>query len=254
MYVGVIGGFGRMGRKLVETLGQNNYTPLIGERSNFEEIAEKCDTVVLSVKPADITGLCKRISSIINSNPRKLIVSVAAGIPHDRYFDWFDRIIHGSNVIRIMTTYFIDQEQSILGVQCDFNTYWSHEQKLRNMFNPEILHYCSSVSDMDIITVANSCAPAIYAQIYKSLLRAYINLGLSKHDARYIIQRTMMSTLNNENIAEPDKLINTVASPNGATAKGLQILKDNNLDQIISSVFRETYNRCEEIRRLVEDK
>lgn len=253
MSIGIIGGLGRMGRRLGQSLTQNNYTPVVGTRESFMSVAEDSQTIILSVKPMDIPKVCKQIGPIVNRDPNKLVISVAAGIPHDWYFNWFDDTVHRTNVVRIMPTYFVGQNESILGVECDFETYDLHKSRLMTMFNPKTIYHCSSISDMDVITTTVSCAPAIYARIYKSLLLAYMNLGLSEEVSRNIIQHTMTSTLSDNNIKQPDRLIDTVASPGGATAKGLRLLEDHHLDHLIKQTFKETFNRCNEIRRIVGD-
>lgn len=264
MAIGIIGGMGRMGRKLQLTLEQNFQQTLICTRrkledppknlaADVEELVYNCDTIILSVKPTDMPEVCNRIADFVYDTDKleqkKLIISVAAGIPDFWYYKWFAP----DKFIRLMPNYFLPNKTSIMGIQCTEKAYHLHRNRVSHLFSPGYLYRCSNTSDMDRITAAAACAPAIYARIYHSLLDAHRELGFKEEEAKKILWHTMISVMNDEAVNDPYTIMNEVASPGGATHKGLRVLEETKMDDIVNSVFFETYDHCRQIRDRVRE-
>jgi len=99
----------------------------------------------LSVKPQDIPNVCQNISPLLNKPANKLIISIAAGIPREWYFRWFEEKYYESHFMRIMPSYFLDQGLSIIGIDCTRQAFDKHRHMLDNMFNPNYIYHCYTI-------------------------------------------------------------------------------------------------------------
>ena len=84
--------------------------------------------------------------------------------------------------------------------------------------------------DLEIATIAASCMPAFIAlslDLFANKLEERCNL--SKEETFKILAETLNSTtyILNEDIYSPDELINKVATKNGITQKGLDVLDED---------------------------
>jgi len=265
MSVGIIGGQGRMGQCLVATLGQRGYNPIVGVRqhlkypgrnmtSDLSQLVRDSQIIILSVKPNDIPHVCQQLSPLLDQKPNKLVISVAAGIPREWYFKWFAREHYENHFMRLMPSYFLDQGLSILGLDCTRQAYDIHRHVIDKMFNPSYIHHCHDSDQMDKIMVLAACAPALYARIYQSFAQAFETLGIEDSVIHRVTRQTMISTMKDDTIIQPRILIDKVASPGGATAQGLRLMDEENIDQTISYSVFEAYDRCRQIRHQLQDR
>lgn len=252
--IGIIGGRGKLGWKLVQNFIENNFATMIGTRENVwkkyqkltytaEEIAQECSTIIVSVKPKDVFQVCQRISNIVNQDDKKLVISVAAAIP----YHWYDRWFKPDNFIRLMPTCFVKNKGSMLGIQCSDKSYDLHLNHLQQLFKAH-MYRCLTSGDMDRFTIVGSCSPALYARLYNSILQSYKGLGLPTDQANKIIRHGMLNLILDKTYQDPWKLIDDVATYGGVTHAGLRLLEEENIDEIICQSIREMDYQCSKIR------
>lgn len=273
MSIGIIGGLGRMGQRMSSVICQHGFKSIIGIRSNptdnvsvndhnmtndLSYLITNSKTIIISVKPDDIPLVCEQVGLLLNnqSNTKndKLVLTVAAGIPRESYARWFNSTVYEYNFARIMPSYFINQSGSILGINHSTKIYHSHKKHIYSLFKPGYMIHCHDDQEVDRIMVAAACSPALLAKVYQTFIQAYVNIGLSQKMAHNITKTTLMSLISDSSLNNPQQLIDTVASPGGATAEGLNVFAQHDLTHIVETSVKRTYDRCKQIRQNLHSK
>ena len=186
--------------------------------------ADVADTLVLVVKPQDMTGLLEEIRQHVR--PGNLVVSLAAGIT-TRFLE--ERLPDGSSVVRVMpnTPALVDQGMAALsrGQHCT-------DEHLAEA--SELLRSCGRVVDVpesyqDAVTAISGSGPAYVFYVVEAMIEAGVVLGLPRSTATELVVQTLYgaATMIKETGQHPTVLREQVTSPGGTTAAALRQLDDH---------------------------
>lgn len=203
-----------------EALGQRYGVRVAGNA----EAARDGDTVVLTVKPQDMSALLGQIHDALR--PGALVVSLAAGIT-TAYLE--QRLPDGAPVVRVMpnTPALVDEGMAAIspGTHCDEAQLVSVEGLLRS---------CGKVvripeKHQDAATAISGSGPAYVFYVVEAMIEAGVLLGMPRATATELVGQTVYgaATMLLRTGEHPTVLREQVSSPGGTTMSALRELDDH---------------------------
>lgn len=197
---------------------------------NSEAVA-RADSLVLSVKPQIIAGVCKQLVEYVQA-AKPLVISIAAG---PRIADIDDWLGGGNAVARVMPNQPALLRAGISGIFA--NERVSDEQlqsakKIMSAVGPVV--EVAKEEDIDAVTAVSGSGPAYIYLVIDLIATAGIELGLEPDDARALAIETALgaSTLAKNSDESMNELIARVRSPGGTTAAALDSLEAHGIRDI----------------------
>jgi pyrroline-5-carboxylate reductase len=242
MTVAIIGA-GVMGETLLSGLiraGRRTDDLLVGEKRRERAVeleerygvsvvsntdaAQKADTVVLVVKPQDMSDLLAELSPVVR--PGQLVVSLAAGIT-TAFIE--ARVPEGVAVVRVMpnTPALVDEGMAAIsrGSHCDE----SHLAEAESLMASTGRVIQVPERQQDAVTAISGSGPAYLFFVVESMIEAGVYLGLPRGTATELVVQTVVGSakLLRETGEHPTVLRERVTSPGGTTAAALRKLEDH---------------------------
>jgi len=213
--------------------------------SNIE--AATAETVVLVVKPQDMTDVLAEISGHLR--PGQLVVSLAAGITTALIEK---HIPDGVAVVRVMpnTPALVDEGMAAIspGSHCDEEHLAVAESLLattgRVVRVPE--------KQQDAVTAISGSGPAYLFFVVEAMIEAGVHLGLPRTTATELVVQTVVGSakLLRETGTHPTVLREQVTSPGGTTAAAIRELEDHKVRAAFITAMEAARDRS---RALAED-
>ncbi len=248
MRVGIIGGYGHLGSILIARIaGEGTHTAVaIGVDDHPKD--HEVDLWVIAVPPQDMEGL---LGSWCGDETAP-ILTFAAGLPLSYYHSY-----GCTNVVRAMTNIaaFKGQAMSVWIADEDMSEAANHvrfRSRIYGFF--EMLGPYQEVTDegrLDTATALIGSGIAYAMRIFQDFVDFGIEDGLLEDDAILWAQGTFTGLLSLlPEYTELEDAINEVASPNGTTEKGLEMLADQGASDTLKAALRVTADRCRELGSL----
>ena len=188
------------------------------------DAAKVADTVVLVVKPQDMSGLLAEIRDHVR--PGALVVSLAAGIT-TAFLE--ERLPPGTAVVRVMpnTPALVDEGMAAIspGQACD---------EVHLIEAEELLRSCGKVlripeKHQDAVTAISGSGPAYIFYVVEAMIEAGVLLGLPRGTSTELVVQTLFgaATMLKETGQHPTVLREQVSSPGGTTMAALRQLDDH---------------------------
>ncbi|TWP34714.1 pyrroline-5-carboxylate reductase [Leekyejoonella antrihumi] len=191
--------------------------------SPAEAVAE-ADTVVIAVKPQDMTALLDEVGPHLR--PHVLVVSIAAGIT-TAFLE--QRLPEGTAVARVMpnTPALVDEGMSAVSPG-------AHCRPAQVEIASELMRGCGKVlavpeKQQDAITAISGSGPAYIFYVVEAMIEAGVLLGLPRATATELTVQTLYgaATMLKETGEHPTVLRERVSSPGGTTVTALRELEDH---------------------------
>jgi pyrroline-5-carboxylate reductase len=210
------------------------------------ELAAKVQTVVLSIKPQNMTDALESIKTCIGIE--KLVISIAAGIKVAN----IAAVLGDVAIVRVMpnTPALIGQGAGAL----------FGNELARPMLNKavEILSAVGKavvVDDEDLIdavTALSGSGPAYYFLLMEEMIKAGIQLGLPENVAKDLVLQTakgagLLAVEADKNSESPAVLRQKVTSPGGTTEAAIKVFKEGKISELISAAINRAYERSREL-------
>ncbi len=209
-------------------------------------LAAKVQTVVLSIKPQNMTDALESIKASIGSE--KLVISIAAGIKVDKIAE----VLGDIAIVRVMpnTPALIGQGAGAL--------FANERAKPRLKKAVEILSAVGKavvVDDEDLIdavTALSGSGPAYYYLLMEEMIKTGVRLGLSDDVAKDLVLQTakgagLLAVEADKNGESPAVLRKKVTSPGGTTEAALEVFKEGKISELISAAINRAYERSKEL-------
>jgi len=188
------------------------------------DAAKVADTVVLVVKPQDMSALLAEIRDHVR--PGALVVSLAAGIT-TAFLE--ERLPAGTAVVRVMpnTPALVDEGMAAIspGQACD---------EVHLVEAEELLRSCGKVlripeKHQDAVTAISGSGPAYIFYVVEAMIEAGVLLGLPRGTSTELVVQTLFgaATMLKETGQHPTVLREQVSSPGGTTMAALRQLDDH---------------------------
>lgn len=210
------------------------------------ELATKAQTVILSIKPQNMTDALESIKASIGSE--KLVISIAAGIKVAK----ITSVLGDIAIVRVMpnTPALIGQGAGAL----------FGNERAKPMLNKamEILSAVGKaviVDDEDLIdavTALSGSGPAYYFLLMEEMIKTGIRLGLPEGVAKDLVLQTakgagLLAVEADTNGESPAVLRQKVTSPGGTTEAALGVFKEGKISELISAAINRAYERSREL-------
>ncbi len=212
---------------------------------------ERCDIIILSVKPQSLAKVLKEIRSSIR--PEQLVVSIIAGARMGRIGEALEHPaivrcmpnlpcrIHRGMTVWTATPQVSETQRSIV-------------QQILLTMGHEI--YVQDELDLDRATAVSGTGPAIIAYFVKALEDGANFIGESRPLARQSVLQTIIGTAemilaSDRHIAE---LIDGVTSPGGTTSRALHVLHRGKMSAILTDAVDAAFQRSLELGALLDEQ
>jgi len=260
--IGIIGG-GNMGRAIIKGLTglsqsprvtawdadsnccenlKNDFQITIAE--NNRELANKCDIIILAVKPQIVAPVVAEITEILSGD--KLLISIAAGVPCKTIEK---PLAVEVPVIRIMPNTPALINRGIAAVAAGHSATENHLAIAEDIFSCLGESVIVPESAMDMVTALSGSGPAYVFLVIEALLDAAVGIGLNRDLARKLVIETVLGSteLVKQTGKQPMALKDMVTSPGGTTIAGLAELEKNGLRHAFNEALRSACRRSQEL-------
>ncbi|MBN6366454.1 pyrroline-5-carboxylate reductase [Providencia rettgeri] len=229
--------------KLAEQYG------IISSHDNLAAV-KAADVIVLAVKPQMMKEVCEPLQNAADFE-QKLVLTIAAGIPAERYNDYF---AHSLNLVRIMPN-----TPSLVGKGVSGLFAQGKVSEQDKQFAQELMQsvgstiWCQQEQEINNIIAITGSSPAYFFLFMESMQQKAEQLGYDKQQARELVLHAIEGAVElakSQNDTAFSTLREQVTSKGGTTAMALEQFYNGNLPQIVADAMQSTINRAEEMEKL----
>ncbi len=264
--IGFIGG-GNMAEALIRGLVKGNHLPATHvlasgpRRERLDELhakyaietmldnkvlAERCDLVVLSVKPQILDKVLREVGDRLKSGT--LLISIAAGVDTATIEE---AVADGVRVVRAMPN-----TPALVGAGATAISAGKHASPedlatARAMFDAVGITVELDESHLDAVTGLSGSGPAYIFLILEALADAGVKVGLSRRNAQRLAAQTVMGSAKMlmDLDEHPGVLKDMVTSPGGTAIAGLHTLEEGGLRTTLINAVETATKRARELGR-----
>ncbi len=208
------------------------------------ELVNKADTIILAVKPQQITDVLAVTREAWNDE--KLLVSIAAGIKTDTIENLLATPIP---VVRVMPNTPCLVSAGVAAF-CPGRFARSKDLKLvGEIFRTTGIAVATEEKNMDAVTAVSGSGPAYVFLVVEAMINAAVQVGLDINTARQLVLKTISGSIKmlEETGEHPAILREQVSSPAGTTIAGIKELEANGLRVAFFEAIEKAYNRSIEL-------
>ena len=214
-------------------------------KNNIEAVVP-AHIVILAVKPIKMAEVCQQLRSLIEQQ-QPLIISVAAGISFSQLEEWF-----GPNaaIVRAMPNTAAQVLDAVTGLCANKNVNPTHHTLANELFKTVgITAWFADEALLHVVTALSGSGPAYYFLFMEALTESAIALGLDPKIAEEFSVHTALGAakLVAESKLSFAELREKVTSPQGTTARALEIMENSDMRTIIQKAVNAAYERSVEI-------
>ncbi len=204
------------------------------------------DTVVLVVKPQDVSGLLPEIREQLE--PNALVVSLCAGITTSRVEE---ALGEGRPVVRVMPNTPAQVDEGMAAISAGTSATSEHLDRVTAMMNAVGKSIVVSERYQDAVTAISGSGPAYLFFVVEAMIDAGVMLGLPRHTATELVVQTMYGSakLLSESGEHPTVLRERVTSPGGTTAAALRALEQHRVKAAFMSAMEDARDQSAKLAK-----
>jgi pyrroline-5-carboxylate reductase len=208
------------------------------------EAAGQADTLVITVKPQDMTSLLDEIRTVVT--PDKLVISVAAGITTT----FIGRKLTGElPVVRVMsnTPVLVDEAMSVISPGAHANE--THLRRAEQLLRPVGKVLRIPESQQDAATALSGSGPAYVYFLVEAMVDAGILLGMPRGNALEMVKQAVYgaATMLKDSGEHPVLLREAVTSPGGTTINAIRELERHGVRAAVLAAIEAARDRGREL-------
>jgi pyrroline-5-carboxylate reductase len=210
------------------------------------ELAGKADTIVLSVKPQNMTEALESIKDAISS--KKLIISIAAGVKTSRIAD----VLGNVAIIRAMpnTPALIGEGASALFANAKAKQMLKKAKAVFSAVGQVVV--VDNEDLIDAVTAVSGSGPAYYFLLMEEMIKAAGKLGLPDDVAKDLVLQTakgaaLLAGQADGSGESPAQLRQKVTSPGGTTEAAIKVLAKGKFGPLIASAVKKAHDRSRQL-------
>ncbi len=221
------------------------------------KLFSECDVVIFAVKPQQIDQVLSQIAKQEGCNipDRKVIVSIAAGIPLRKIEDLLYTSLDEKSreklpIIRVMPN---TPALVLAGMSGMSANRYAVAEDVRNIRT--ILEAMGRViefkeEELDAVTALSGSGPAYVFYLIESMIEGGIDAGLDPGDAAVLTITTLKGALAliEQQNESPELLRRRVTSPGGTTEAAFKVLENNRVKENIIKAIAAAAKRSKELR------
>lgn len=209
--------------------------------SDEKEIAEKCDKVVLSVKPNVFPSLLKKIDGSLKKN-NPLIISIAAG----KTLDFISECLtYDAEIVRVMPN-INAKVGGAVSAYCGNSNVSEDDLAFVKSFC-ESFGIAVNIEEklFSVYSAIGGCSPAFVYMFIDSLARAAVKNGMPKAQALEVAAGAVLGSAKMilESEEHPWALVDQVCSPGGTTIEGVASLQNDGFEASIIAAVEAAINK-----------
>lgn len=203
-------------------------------RPSLKELAADSDVVLLAVKPAALDDVAGELGGVAPA-----VISVLAATPVTRIAEAFPEV----PVMRVMPNQAVEVRRGVLCYPPPEHMPAELTDRLLGLLG--VLGTLVPIDEqrIDAAMAVMSSSPAYVAMFAESLTRAGEKEGLDAETAHQLVVDTLAGTAELLRKRDPAAVRAAVASPGGATEKGLEALEARGLEAAIGHAVRASLER-----------
>jgi pyrroline-5-carboxylate reductase len=211
-----------------------------------EDLVERCDAIILAVKPQDLKPVLELVAHAATMQRRKpLLLSIAAGVP----LSVLQRHAPGLPVVRLMPNLPAKIGSGVTALAGGRLAGRVHRSLAHAIFSSVgvVVHVPERM--FDVVTAISGSGPAYFFLMFKALRDAGVRAGLPAPVAQQLAVRTALGSaqLVEETHADLGVLIKQVASKKGTTEAALRVFARKDLSGIIGAGVAAAAKRSREL-------
>jgi len=208
------------------------------------EAAAQADTLVITVKPQDMSSLLDEIRTVVT--PDKLVISVAAGITTT----FIGRKLTGElPVVRVMsnTPVLVDEAMSVISAGAHANE--THLRRAEQLLRPVGKVLRIPESQQDAATALSGSGPAYVYFLVEAMVDAGILLGMPRGNALEMVKQAVYgaATMLKDSGEHPVLLREAVTSPGGTTINAIRELERHGVRAAVLAAIEAARDRGREL-------
>ncbi len=209
-----------------------------------EELVEKCDIIVLAVKPQNYDEVLEEIKPSVTD--KKVFVTIAAGISIE-----YVRKGLGAEcpMVRVMPNTPLLLGKGATAMCRSDNISDEDFEEVYDMFANAGEVAVIPEEQMNAVIAVNGSSPAYVYLFAKAMIDYAVSVGIDKDVALNLVSKTFegSAAMLRSSGNTPDELIEKVCSKGGTTIEAVKVLNDNNVSQIIADAMAACTKRAEEL-------
>ncbi len=218
----------------------------INAAESIDDLCEKCDIMLLAVKPNVMGDVLNQIKNHSNDIP---VISIAAGWSAGKIKDIIGK---NSRVLRLMpnTPLLVGEGMSVFESPCSLSE--SEIKFAETLFAALGKVEYAPLSLMDAVTAVSGSGPAYFFMFIEALSDAGAKLGLEKEQALTLAAQTALGAAKMvlETRQDPGALKDAVCSPGGTTIEAVKSFEENGLHEIVG----EAVEKCAAKSKYLSEK
>ncbi|MBI3030674.1 MAG: pyrroline-5-carboxylate reductase [Candidatus Rokubacteria bacterium] len=218
--------------------------------SNNSLLVKRVDVVILAVKPQIIHSVLKEVAPAVT--PRKLVISVAAGVPTVALRADLPR---GVRLIRVMPNTPALVLEGVTAVAKADGLQKGDLETAEEIFGAVGKVVVLEEEALDAVTGLSGSGPAYVALMIEALADGGVKVGLDRLTAMTLAAQTVLGSakLLIETGAHPGQLKDMVTSPGGTAIAGIAALEEGGVRRTLISAVERATLRSRELGRGARD-
>ena len=208
------------------------------------EAAKSADTLIITVKPQDMTALLDEIAPHVPAD--RLVISVAAGITTSRIENQLGLPLP---VVRVMsnTPVLVDEAMSVISAGPHAGE--EHLRRAEELLRPVGKVLRIPESQQDAATALSGSGPPYVYFLVEAMVDAGILLGMPRNDALEMVKQAVYgaATMLRDSGEHPVLLREAVTSPGGTTISAIRELERHGVRAAILSAIEAASDRGREL-------
>ena len=199
--------------------------------SSENEIAEKCDKVILSVKPNVFPTLLSKIDAELKAN-NPLIISIAAG----KTIEFISGCLsYDAKIVRVMPNINAKVGAAVSAYCGKENVSESELNFVKELCESFGIAVNISENLFSVYSAIGGCSPAFAYMFIDSLARGAVKNGMPKNVALEVAAGAVLGSAKMilESQEHPWQLVDQVCSPGGTTIEGVTSLQNDGFESAV---------------------
>lgn len=207
------------------------------------DTVQNSDIIIIAVKPQIVP---KVLEEIRDSIKKKLIISIAAGVPIETYEN---ALPEGAKVVRVMPNIAATVLEAASAVCSGSAVTEEEEAAAIGIFNSIGKTVVLPEHLLDAVTGLSGSGPAYIFLIIEALADGGVFEGLDRKTAKILAAQTVMGAAKMvlEDGVHTGELRDMVTSPGGTTIRGIRVLEDHGIRIAMMDAVIEACERSKEL-------
>jgi pyrroline-5-carboxylate reductase len=218
----------------------------VNTSASNDALINEVDVVVLAVKPQVLRAVAESVAMRIQQK-KPLVVSIAAGITQSSLSAWLGE---GTAIVRCMPNTPALVLTGATALHANANVTAEQRSLAENILRAVgISLWVDNEGDLDAVTAVSGSGPAYYFLLMEAMEKAALEMGLSEHTARLLVQQTALGAakIALESSESPEQLRNRVTSPGGTTQKAIETFQQGGFTELVAKALLAARDRSIEM-------